>query len=384
MTPITSKPAASGAAHAFALQSLDAQAQLLPYALAFFAVGLPALVWMATYAQDGPWIATSLVVFAINWAMFYAVAGWMRRSPEHLTQVRRRTRIHVMGGLLWSASIAQITVLALYAGPAKEAILLAAVGAAVACFFFSAPSLPNLLIVGPAAAAGPLAALYLDPDSRFVGRAAWAAIALTMALSLVLNRLLRRQFALAAEREVLVEQRLKSLAHAETLAKSKSDILATLSHEIRNGLTGVAHVLASAVGGGGRSAPSREQLTAALDAAQDLIGVLDATLDSETADAGALSVVAKPFDPARLVRGLVLLNRPAAAAKSLELSLHVDTGLDGPQGAALGDPVRARQILANLIGNALKYTVRGRVEVRITRRDETGVRIEVDDTGPGL
>jgi signal transduction histidine kinase/CheY-like chemotaxis protein len=213
---------------------------------------------------------------------------------------------------------------------------------------------------------------------------AFGAISLAMALSLILNRMLRRQHALALAHEALLEERLTVLESAERAARSKSDIVATLSHEIRNGLTGVTHVLAAAAGKGGRAAPSREQLNAALDAAQDLVAVLNATLDSETAESGRLAVESVAFEPVRLIRDLVLLDRPHAVAKGLELVVHVEPDLEHRQlGAAVGDALRTRQIIANIVGNAVKYTVRGRIEVRVERRDNL-IAIEVADTGPGL
>ena len=367
-----------------ALQSLDAQAALLRYALILFGVGLPTFVWAASFAPDRRWILASFVIFAINWSAFYAVLDWARRRPEQLADAALRTRVHILGGLLWAGAVAQMSGLGTGAGAVSEPMLLLALGAAAICVFFSAPSLPALLIVGPAACAAPLIALFLDPAARPIARIALAATALGFALSLIFNRLLRRLFALADEREVLIGQRAGSLADAERLAKSKSDLIATLSHEIKTGLTGVAHVLASAVGGG-RGQPSRDQLSAALDSAEDLIAVLEATLDTEVAEAGELSLVHLPFDPARLARDLVLLNRPLAAAKALELTVHVDETLfeDGA-GGVIGDAVRTRQILANLIGNAVKYTLRGRIEVRVERLGSARVRISVADTGPGL
>jgi len=113
--------------------------------------------------------------------------------------------------------------------------------------------------------------------------------------------------------------------------------------------------------------------------------VLNATLDSETAEAGRLALDREPFDPARLTRDLVLLNRPHASAKGVELALHVDPELESDDaGAVIGDMTRTRQVLGNLIGNAVKYTVRGRIEARIERRGETLIAISVADTGPGL
>ncbi len=372
------------AARPASLQSLDAQTALLPYALVLYGVALPIIGWACSYAADRTWFLASLAIHAINWASFYAVIDWMKRRPAERADTRLRTRIQILCGLLWAVAVAQIAVVGAGGGLAREEILLLACGGAAICIFFSAPLLPALLVVGPVAAAAPLILLWIDPASRPAGRVALAAIALFMALALIMNRLLRRQFAMAAERELLIEDRAQSLLRAETLAKSKSDLLATLSHEIRNGLTGAAHVLAAAAGAGGRSAPSREQLAAALGAAEDLLTVLDSTLDIETAEAGRLTLEPQPFDLPRLAQELVLLNRPQAAAKGLELSIHVDDELAGGQGAVLADPARVRQILVNLLGNAVKYTVRGRIEVRLGRSAEDRAWIEVVDTGPGL
>jgi signal transduction histidine kinase/ActR/RegA family two-component response regulator len=368
-----------------ALQSLDAQEALLPYALAFFAVALPIFTWVVSFASDGVWMMASLVVFAINWAAFYTVVDWMRNHPARRADANLRTRIHALGGLLWAGAVAQISVLALGAGGARESMLLLAAGAAAACVFFSAASLPVLLIVSPVALLPPLWALTVDPATESMGHITLAAFALTLALSLILNRLLRRQFALAEDREGLIADRDRSLDEARRLAKSKSDLIATLSHEIRNGLSVITHVLAAAAGAGGRSAPSRDQLTAALGSAEDLMAVVNATLDNEMATVGRLDLERAAFDPARLTRELVLLYRPDATAKSLELSIHVDESLAGDErGGVLGDAGRARQILSNLIGNAIKYTLRGRIEVRLARIGDDVVRFEVADTGPGL
>jgi CheY-like chemotaxis protein len=81
----------------------------------------------------------------------------------------------------------------------------------------------------------------------------------------------------------------------------------------------------------------------------------------------------------------VLLNTPAAAAKGLELAIQIDEPLSSPgSGAVVGDAMRARQVLSNLIDNAIKYTVRGRIEVRVEQAGEARLRFAVADTGPGL
>ena len=372
-------PADSGAD---ARLALDAQTALLPYALAVFAVSLPIYVWASSFAENAGWMAISFAVFAINWGVFYGVVAWLR--SEAANDLSRRARVHVMSGLLWGVAVGQMAAFADGSGGVRETLLLLSAGAAVVCIFFAAPCLLALLITAPVAAAGPLFLLFSHPESEQAGGMAFGAVSLAMALSLVLNRMLRRQHGLALAHEALLEERLTVLEAAERAARSKSDIVATLSHEIRNGLTGVTHVLAAAAGKGGRAAPSREQLNAALDAAQDLVAVLNATLDSETAEAGRLAVDSVAFEPVRLIRDLVLLDRPHAVAKGLELVVHVEPELEHRQlGAAMGDALRTRQIIANLVGNAVKYTVRGRIEVRVERRENL-IAIEVADTGPGL
>jgi signal transduction histidine kinase/ActR/RegA family two-component response regulator len=365
-----------------ALPSLDAQAHLAPYALGLFGIALPIFGWALSYAADRLWSLASLAIFAINWGALYIAIDWLRRHPERRADPGLRTRLQVIGGLLWAVAVAQVAVIGDHAGLAREDILWLATGAAVVCVFFSAPSMPSLLIVGPTAAAAPMAFLFINPDSRAEGRIAWAAISLALALSLILNRLLRRQFMLDAERGRLIQERAQSLASAETLARSKADLLATLGDEIRNGLTGAAHVLAAAAGQGGRTAPSREQLTAALGAAEDLLRVLDATLDIEAAEAGRLAVQPQPLDLQRLARDVIEAARPQAAAKGLALTMHAEDALEG--GAAIADPGRTRQILVNLVGNAVRYTVRGRIEVRLSGGGDKTVRVEVVDSGPGL
>jgi CheY-like chemotaxis protein len=123
---------------------------------------------------------------------------------------------------------------------------------------------------------------------------------------------------------------------------------------------------------------------AALGATEDLLTVLDATLDMETVEAGRLALEPQPFDLSRLAQELVLLYRPQAAAKALELSIHTDEALLAGSGSAMADPARVRQILINLLGNAIKYTVRGRIELRLALVEAARVRVEVVDTGPGL
>jgi signal transduction histidine kinase/ActR/RegA family two-component response regulator len=360
--------------------ALDAQAALLPYALAAFAVGAPLVGFAALEATNAAWLTACLVQAALNWALFYAAVSWMRKSSGRRFELRPRTALHLAGGLSWALAMAELAAVAQYAGPAREALLLLSLCGAVTCFFFTAPHLLSLLIVGPLAAAPSLLLLASRPEAESVLNLAQGGAALAFALALLVNRLLRHSFAMAVEREALTEDRARALRRAEALAADKSDLLSTLSQEVRSGLSGVVHVLAAASGPATRARPSRDQLSAALDAAQDLVAMVDATLDSEGAEAGRLTVAREAVDPGELAREVVRAHEPLAASKGLVLTVEclVETG------AVTADPARARQVLANLVGNAVKYTGRGGVAVRVAATGGGQVRFEVVDTGPGL
>jgi signal transduction histidine kinase len=382
MSPRAPRPALDSAA--LALQGLDAQVRLLPYALALFGLCLPVLLFVSAFAANRVWLVFGLGVYGLNWTLFYATLDWLKKRPEAARDARLRTQIQLAGGALWAIAINQTAWFALGSGPVSEILLTLCTGAAFGVIFFCAPCLPALILIGPAAAAGPVMALLSRDETRHTGLIALGGAALALAFGLILNRHLRQHYALALERESLMEERELALDRAQALARSKSDLVATLSHEIRNGLSGVAHVLAGALGDGSRRAPSRDQIKTGLAAARELIEVLDAALDSESAEAGRLQVVAGPVDVAALARDLALLHRPTAAAKGLELSVRIDETLAEMQGAALGDSARVRQILNHLVGNALKYTVRGRVELAVLAAGPRRLRVEVIDTGPGL
>ncbi len=364
-------------------QGMDAQAALLPYALLAFGLTLPFFVWAASHAANAAWMSPSFAVFAIGWAAFYAVVGWLK-TPQ-AKDLKRRARVHILGGLIWAAAIAQLAAFADAAGPARETLLLLSLGAGMICVVFTTPWMPSLLLVAPAAMVGPLAALFSrSGGDGWLAELALVAAALALALALLVNGILRAQFALAAEREALITQRADQAEAARRLARSKSDLMATLSDEIRNGLTGVAQVLCAAAGRDSRIAPSRQQLGGALDAVNDLLSVLNTTVDAETAEAGNLTIDLRPVDLTALIQGLMDQSQPSAAAKGLELSLHVDPELATARGATIADPRRTRQALAALIGNAVKFTVRGRVEARLSLVDDQQIAVEVADTGPGL
>ncbi|WP_053214315.1 response regulator [Pseudomonas sp. Q12-87] len=162
------------------------------------------------------------------------------------------------------------------------------------------------------------------------------------------------------------------------MAEARSAFLANMSHEIRTPLNGLLGMIALSLDGP-LTAEQQQQLSIAHDSGKVLVELLNDILDLSKFDAGQLELERIPFDLGSLVEDTAnLLSQNAAP--SVELACLID-----PQFPAqvLGDPTRVRQIVSNLLSNALKFTRFGRVDVKVSAY-EGGVRIEVCDTGIGI
>ncbi|MFL6697900.1 MAG: PAS domain S-box protein [Vitreoscilla sp.] len=168
---------------------------------------------------------------------------------------------------------------------------------------------------------------------------------------------------------------------AEAASRAKSSFLATMSHEIRTPLSGVLG-LARLLQDASLSTPRRTAYLAHLvDAAELLNGIVSDVLDLSKIEAGHLQVEHIPFDLHAVVWSAFRTFSPIGQERGLEMSCHV--ALDTPR-EVLGDPVRVRQILSNYLSNALKFTDRGRIHVRLFRRTPEVARIEISDSGIGV
>jgi PAS domain S-box-containing protein len=170
---------------------------------------------------------------------------------------------------------------------------------------------------------------------------------------------------------------------AEAANRAKSEFLANMSHEIRTPLNGVMGV-ASALSRTALSDGQREMVGLITSSAETLESLLSDVLDLARIESGRLDLKAEPFDLAQAAGDVASLFEPSAAAKGL--ALKVETTRDAA-GLFVGDAARLRQVLSNLVANAVKFTSSGSVRIRVSAKpagDAAALSISVTDTGIGF
>ena len=187
-----------------------------------------------------------------------------------------------------------------------------------------------------------------------------------------------------AEAEMALAEAERERAEAEAANQAKSTFLATMSHEIRtpmNGVLGMMEVLDRQ----GLNPGQQRTVATMRDSAQALLRIIDDVLDFSKIEAGRLELEAAPFSLSGLIDGVLSTFQAQANAKGLMLTGSVEPGSDD---TLIGDATRVRQILFNLLGNALKFTERGRITVHAYTAPlgggRTRVTLTVEDTGIGI
>lgn len=170
----------------------------------------------------------------------------------------------------------------------------------------------------------------------------------------------------------------------EQLARAKEDFLANMSHELRTPLTGLMGMVDLLEEAPLRPSDKRH-LTTARASAETLRVIIDDVLDFTKLDAGKLKLSARPFSLHRLVAEVTEMMAVSAGNKNIALIAKFD---DEDFPVLFGDDARIRQILFNLVGNAIKFTDRGQILVSVKNVGQTddtvSVRLSVEDTGMGI
>jgi signal transduction histidine kinase/ActR/RegA family two-component response regulator len=172
---------------------------------------------------------------------------------------------------------------------------------------------------------------------------------------------------------------------AETAVKTKSQFLANMSHELRTPMTGVLGMLDLALSGKLEAEP-REFINAAHTSALSMVQILNDILDLTKIEMGKFSIVVKPFCLRKCVEDTFNIFLPAAKCKGLDLNFTVAD--DVPE-TLVGDHARFNQVLVNLVGNAVKFTEKGKVKIGVAAGcsapgSKIEVTITVADTGIGI
>ncbi|MBP0620068.1 ATP-binding protein [Cupriavidus consociatus] len=171
---------------------------------------------------------------------------------------------------------------------------------------------------------------------------------------------------------------------ARTARTVNARLLAAMSHEIRTPLYGMLGTL-ELLSMSGLEVAQRRQVATITESSRVLLQMLDHVLDFSRIEAGELRLDAVPFDPVALAETVARAQEPLAMRKGVALDCDLQPGVPW----LLGDPLRVRQVLANLLRNAIKFTAQGRVTLRLWQEphpsaDRVGLMLEVADTGPGI
>lgn len=193
------------------------------------------------------------------------------------------------------------------------------------------------------------------------------------------SRLQTELLRLRLHNTALTDDHARALALAERSQGAKTRFLATVSHEMRtplNGIVGISELLRD----GSVDPQVRRQADCLLRSAEQLHRFIGDMLDLSELESGHLDLQPAPFDPAQALHDTATLAAPEAAGRGLVLALAIDPAV--PRRVS-GDVARVKQVLHNLVSNALRVTVAGRIELRLAPSPQ-GLRYSISDTGPGV
>ncbi|MCW5732176.1 MAG: response regulator [Alphaproteobacteria bacterium] len=317
--------------------------------------------------------------------------AYERRRPP-VAEARRWAQSYVLLSFVTGGVWGAVGWIGIFAGNTQQQLLTAIVVSAIA----------TAAVVGrspyPPAFISFVAALALPTCAAFLlqGGTTWTATGISgvvMALALILwsytlNRTHRETVELRfANTELIASleaaRRAADAARdaAEAGNRAKSEFLATISHELRtplNGILGMTRLLLA----GRLDAEQRAQAETARESGEALLGLIDDLLDFSRLEGEGARFEQVAFDPADLAHSAAVIATPRANAKRLTIAVYCVPDVPA---RVLGDPGRIRQILIELVGNAVKFTERGSIGISVERGGTNGsLAFRVSDTGIGI
>ena len=190
-----------------------------------------------------------------------------------------------------------------------------------------------------------------------------------------------RSAAIGGDGDLSLETLVEAKRQAEAASEAKSAFLATMSHEIRTPLNGVLGMTQALAADPTLTQSQRSRLQTIRESGEALLAILNDILDLSKIEAGKLELEHIAFDIEEIAHNAHASFKSLAAQKGLKFKLAVEPAA---KGWYLGDPMRVRQVLFNLISNALKFTEEGEIRLTIEPAAQGGVRLTVADTGVGI
>jgi signal transduction histidine kinase/CheY-like chemotaxis protein len=344
---------------------------------------IAALAAAGSFSVAGPWVWGWLAAYVAVMALRHAVLMLYRRSPGQERLARRWGHVLSLSlalvGLLWlvfgiGTFVPDNPIHALFVAIILTGLAAASTAAlsayTVAVISYAVPTMCGFII--PYALSG---------RSTYVLLSVMAAIfvAVVILSGRTAEQVLTQSIRLRFDNQRLIDELTAASVQAEAGSRAKSDFLAMMSHEIRTPMNGVA-AMAELLLQSKLDAEQRSMASIINRSADGLLTIINDLLDFSKIEAGRLMLEKLDFSLTEVVEDVAQVVAPRAGEKDLEVV--VDIAPDLPARIE-GDPARLRQVLLNLVGNALKFTEAGHVAI-VVERDGDALRFTVSDTGPGV
>ncbi len=332
-------------------------------------------------------VAWSVVVCAVVALRVTIALRWPHLPPQHWLISRSSEMCLVIGllsGGLWGAAATVLFPIGASDIYFVTAFLLIGMPAgAISSFGAWWPAYSSFVL----SSVGPFAVYFFLSDNPSLNFGGWAGLifgGFLLREGYVIDRIIRSNIANRMRQQSLSVSLADALDRADSASRAKSAFLANMSHELRtplNAIIGMSQLLAM-----DPEAPKYRSFPATIrQAGQSLLTLINDLLDLSRIEAGKMTIRPAPFSPRALMDEVITMFRSQAEAKSLQLEVEY---IEPIPEKFISDAMRLRQVLVNLISNAIKFTSNGSVSINvqvITSIDSAdALRIEIRDTGIGI